>query len=253
MRYFMELAYDGTSYHGWQVQTGATSLQELIEKGLRYKAGFTGRITGCGRTDAGVHARQFFAHFDFDELLSEEALGRLAGDLNRYFPDDVVIFRIFRVKDEAHSRYDALSRTYEYNIALRPDPFNRFYTWHLHFKPDFEKMNLASAILMEYTDFTSFSKLHSDAITNICHVTQAEWKEDDGLLVFRITADRFLRNMVRAVVGTIIDVGRGKTSLEDFRQIIESRNRQNAGFSVPARALFLQSVVYDWLKILPCS
>jgi len=253
MRYFIELAYDGTVYHGWQAQPNSRSLQEVIELGLKFKAGFDGRIVGCGRTDAGVHARQFFAHFDLEKELEKSDLEELARGLNSYFHNDLAIKRIFRVNDEAHARFDAVSRTYNYHIIIAKDPFNRHFAWHLHFKPDIGLMNSAAAILQTYSDFTSFSKLHTDAKTNNCKISRADWTVEDGLIIFTITADRFLRNMVRAIVGTMVEIGRGKITLDDFTQIIESKNRQNAGASVPAHGLFLSKVEYDWGKILPSS
>ncbi len=250
MRYFIELAYDGTAYHGWQAQPNSRSLQEVIELGLKYKAGFNGRIVGCGRTDAGVHARQFFAHFDLEKALEHDALEELARGLNSYFHNDLAIKRIFPVNDNAHARFDAISRTYNYNIITAKDPFNQHFAWYLHFNPNIQLMNKAAALLPGYSDFTSFSKLHTDAKTNNCKISRADWTEEDGLIIFTITADRFLRNMVRAIVGTMMEIGRGKISLDDFKQIIESKNRQNAGASVPAHALFLSAVEYDWEKIL---
>lgn len=250
MRYFIELAYDGTAYHGWQTQPGSASIQELVELGLKYKAGLAGRITGCGRTDTGVHARQFFAHFDLDCALDKGGHDELVWELNNYLPRDIAIRRIFSVNENAHARFDAISRTYSYHIATFKNPFDSQYLWHVHIKPDFELMNRAAAILLENTDFTSFSKLHTDVKTNNCRVTHAQWTDLDDKLTFTITADRFLRNMVRAIVGTLIDVGRGKISIEVFKTIVESKNRQNAGMSVPAHALFLDRVEYDWQKIL---
>lgn len=251
MRYFIELAYDGTAYHGWQSQPNSRSLQEVIELGLKYKAGFNGRIVGCGRTDAGVHARQFFAHFDLEKELEQAALDELVRELNNYFHNDLAIKRIIPVNDNSHARFDAISRTYNYNLITAKDPFHQHYAWHLHFKPDVELMNAAAAILPEYSDFTSFSKLHTDTKTKNCKIAHATWTNEDGLLIFTITADRFLRNMVRAIVGTMVEIGRGKIGIEDFRRIIESKNRQNAGASVPAHALILDKVEYDWGNILP--
>jgi tRNA pseudouridine38-40 synthase len=251
MRYFIELAYDGTNYHGWQSQAGSVTVQEALELGLRYKAGLKDRITGCGRTDAGVHAKQFFAHFDHNELMEPDSLAKLTGSLNNFLPADIAVRRIFRVRSDAHARFDAVSRTYQYFIQTTKNPFNRDYAWHLCIKPDVALMNRAATVLMSYQDFTSFSKLHTDVKTNICNISKASWEQADGQLVFTITADRFLRNMVRAIVGTLLDIGRNKISPDDLKRIIESKNRQKAGMSAPAHGLFLQRVEYIQENILP--
>lgn len=250
MRYFIELAYDGSAYHGWQAQPGSRSVQEQVELGLKYKAGLPGRITGCGRTDAGVHARQFYAHFDLEIELDVAGLDDVVKELNNFLNKDIVINRIFTVNTGAHARFDAVSRTYTYHIAVSKNPFNRLYVWYWYVRPDLNLMNEAASILLDYYDFTSFSKLHTDVKTNTCRITHAQWTEQDNTITFSITADRFLRNMVRAIVGTLIDVGRGKISIDGFKKIVESKNRQNAGISVPANALFLDRVEYDWSKIL---
>jgi tRNA pseudouridine38-40 synthase len=253
MRYFIELAYDGTNYHGWQSQPGSITVQEQLELGLRYKAGLKDRITGCGRTDTGVHARQFFAHFDHNELMEPERLTLLAGSLNNFLPDDITIRQIFRVNNDAHARFDAISRTYQYFIQTTKNPFNRDYAWHFYIHPDVELMNRAAAVMMTYQDFSSFSKLHTDVKTNICKISQASWTQTGGQLVFTVTADRFLRNMVRAIVGTLLDIGRRKITVDDLKIIIESKNRQSAGMSVPAKGLFLQRVDYNPEHILPAT
>jgi tRNA pseudouridine38-40 synthase len=250
MRYFIELAYNGAAYHGWQRQDSATSVQEVLETGLRYKMGQEGGITGCGRTDAGVHARQFFAHFDFPDELQAQDLNDLCKALNRYLPNDIAIYRIFRVSSSAHARFDAHARTYKYYINQEKNPFTTNLGWNHHFDFDLKNMNAAAASLKTYTDFTSFAKLHTDVKTNNCKVSEAWWEQKDGQLIFTITADRFLRNMVRAVVGTLTQVGRGKITIDDLHAIIQSKNRSNAGMSVPAAGLFLHTVVYDWDRIL---
>lgn len=251
MRYFIEIAYDGTHYHGWQVQPGSPTVQEQLEKALHFKAGLSGHVTGCGRTDTGVHAGQFFAHFDLDEALNTDQLDLLTYGLNRFLPEDIAVKRVFRVNGDAHSRFDAISRTYQYFINISKNPFNRQFAWRPGIVPDIPLMNHAAALLLSYNDFTSFSKLHTDVKTNNCAITHALWTKKDDSLVFTITADRFLRNMVRAIVGTLLEVGKNKLAPDDFRQIIESRDRQNAGMSVPARGLFLQKVTYNWEQILP--
>ncbi len=247
MRYFIELKYDGSAYCGWQLQPGAPSVQEKVELALRYRASLVGHITGCGRTDTGVHARQYFAHFDVDKLFDTD---KLVNQLNSFLSKDIAVLRIFQVNSAAHARFDAISRTYTYHIETRKNPFTNDYSWFVHQRPDVNAMNHAAGILQQYSDFTSFSKLHTDVKTNNCMVSAAFWKEEGSQLVFTIQSDRFLRNMVRAIVGTLVDIGRGRITLEDFKFIIESKNRQNAGMSAPAHALFLESVDYDWSKIL---
>ncbi len=249
MRYFIQLSYDGSAYHGWQVQDNSSSVQELIEQGLKFKAGLNNRVTGCGRTDAGVHARQFFAHFDLLKRLDEIELKDLCGALNHFLPKDIAIQKIFMVRPDAHCRFDAKSRTYKYYISRVKDPFIRNNSWYYSAPLDIDRMVEASKILFDYEDFTSFSKLHTDVKTNNCKISQADWTEARGQLIFTITADRFLRNMVRAIVGTLLNVGKGKLTLESFRKVIESKDRANAGFSVPARGLFLDGVGYDWVEI----
>jgi len=250
MRYFIQLSYDGSAYHGWQVQENSVSVQGLVEQGLKFKAGLKNRVVGCGRTDAGVHARQFFAHFDLDNNLDEVHLVELCRELNHFLPHDIAIQKIFQVKQNAHCRFDATLRTYKYFLSRENDPFIRNYSWSFQALLDVDLMREASKILFEYRDFTSFSKLHTDVKTNNCNISCANWEEGQGRLVFTITADRFLRNMVRAIVGTLLNVGKGKLSLADFRKVIESKERSKAGMSVPAQGLFLFEVEYSWKDIL---
>jgi tRNA pseudouridine38-40 synthase len=250
MRYFIQLSYDGTAYHGWQVQENPGSVQGMIEQGLKFKAGLDGRIVGCGRTDAGVHASRFFAHFDLDKKLDETELTDLCREMNHFLPHDIAIQKIFPVKDDAHSRFDAKFRTYKYFISRIKDPFIRNYCWTFRAPLDVDKMTEASKALFDFEDFTSFSKLHTDVKTNNCKITHANWLDSRERLVFTITADRFLRNMVRAIVGTLIDVGKGKLSADDFRKVIQSKERSKAGMSVPAQGLFLFDVGYQWADIL---
>lgn len=242
-RYFIYLAYDGTAYHGWQRQPNGLSVQERIEEALSLLLRRETAITGAGRTDAGVHARLMVAHADLPTLLPtpEEWVHRL----NRLLPSDIVIYRICPVRVDAHSRFDALSRTYHYYIACRKDPFQGRYRWVMDGKRlDIDRMNEAASHLLRYTDFTSFSKLHTDVKTNNCRITRAGWSLTGNDLVFEIPADRFLRNMVRAIVGTLVDVGRGKLSVADFCAIIEARDRCKAGTSAPGNALFLTDITY---------
>ncbi len=250
MRYFIQLSFDGTAYHGWQVQKNSRSVQGIIEQGLRFKTGVDGRIVGCGRTDSGVHASQFFAHFDLNKNLEVVELAHLCRELNHYLPHDIAIQKIFPVTEAAHSRFDAKFRTYKYFISRIKDPFFRNYSWTYQAPLDIDKMIEASAVLFDYKDFTSFSKLHTDVKTNNCKISTASWLDSQDRFVFTITADRFLRNMVRAIVGTLIGVGKGKLSLDDFREVIESKEGARAGMSVPAQGLFLFNVGYLWECIL---
>ena len=243
-RYFIHLAYNGSRYHGWQIQPDATSVQEELEKCLSLKLGEKISLTGCGRTDTGVHARNFYAHFDTVKEISD--CSDFAYRLNIFLPDDIVIYRCWEVDSELHARFDATSRTYHYYISQTKNPFHTQDAFYYYGKLDVERMQKAADILFEYTDFTSFSKLHTQVKTNNCKIMKARFFEENDLLVFEIKADRFLRNMVRAVVGTLLEVGRGKLTLEQFRGVIENKNRCSAGTSMPAHALFLEDVTYDW-------
>ncbi|MBE6282405.1 MAG: tRNA pseudouridine(38-40) synthase TruA [Bacteroides sp.] len=242
MRYFIYLAYDGTNYHGWQIQPNGVSVQETLMKALSTFLRRDIEIVGAGRTDAGVHARLMVAHFDFEDELDERMV---VDKLNRLLPHDISVFEVRKVRPDAHARFDATYRTYKYYVTTRKNPFNRHYAWRLFNDLNFAKMNEAAKILFEYIDFTSFSKLHTDVKTNNCRIMQAEWTQvDEYEWVFTIQSDRFLRNMVRAVVGTLVEVGRGKMTLEGFRQVIEKKDRCSAGSSVPGHALFLVDVGY---------
>lgn len=242
-RYFIYLAYDGTNYHGWQIQPNGANVQETLTRGLKtFLRDDTLEVTGAGRTDAGVHARLMVAHFDSACLLDVETV---TDKLNRILPPDISVYRVRRVRPDAHARFDATYRTYKYYITTRKDPFNRAYSWRIFQPLDFEKMNEAANTLFDYIDFTSFSKLHTDVKTNNCRIMQAYWEQTGpDEWVFTIQADRFLRNMVRAVVGTLVEVGRGKLSVEGFRKVIEEKNRCSAGTSVPGNALFLVDIGY---------
>lgn len=241
-RYFVFFSYDGTAYHGWQVQPNADSVQERLNKSLSTLLREPIETVGAGRTDAGVHAAAMAAHFDCKRILDGEWL---TDKLNRILPQDIAVDRVVPVRPDAHARFDALLRTYHYFVYTRKQPFRRHFATRLHFTPDFELMNQAAERLLHVSDFTSFSKLHTDVKTNICHVTAAKWEEiEPGLWRFEITADRFLRNMVRAVVGTLLEVGRGRMTLQDFEGVVAQKNRCAAGDSVPGNALFLVDVVY---------
>ncbi|MCQ2283455.1 MAG: tRNA pseudouridine(38-40) synthase TruA [Bacteroidales bacterium] len=251
MRYFIHLAYNGAPYFGWQIQPAHISVQEVLEKCLSLMLHQERiPITGCGRTDTGVHASSYYAHFDVDMEFTEEKCQQLTDQLNNFLPKDIVIYKIFAVKPEAHARFDAQIRTYQYFIATRKNPFN--YTQrHFSFRQlDVEKMNEASALLLKNEDFTSFSKVHTQVNNFICHVTEAHWTQQGDDLVFTITANRFLRNMVRAIVGTLLDVGLHKISIDDFQNIINQKDRCEAGTSAPAGALFLTDVRYNWNEII---
>ena len=242
MRYFITFSYDGTRYHGWQIQPNGDSVQERLEWALSTLLRREVNVTGAGRTDAGVHARVMVAHFDFDEAIDCQ---QLCYKLNRLLPFDIAVQEVKQVSDDMHARFSATSRTYHYYIHTKKDPFRRAYSCEIHFPLDFALMNEAGKILTTYEDFGAFCKSHTDVKTTICHVTEARWVQtSETAWYFRITANRFLRNMVRAVVGTLIDVGRGKLSIEEFRKVIEGKRRTEAGESMPGNALFLEDVRY---------
>lgn len=242
-RYFIYLAYNGAAYNGWQVQPNGVTVQQRLEEALTLLLRKPVSIVGAGRTDAGVHARLMVAHFDWEEPIADRAF--LAEKLNRVLPKDVAVYRIVPVKPDAHARFDATSRTYQYHITTRKDPFMHEYAYKLHGRVDVPAMNEACQVLFDYIDFTSFSKLHTDVKTNNCRIMRAEWTEEgEGRWVFTIQADRFLRNMVRAIVGTLLEVGRGRMTIEGLRRVIEAKDRCRAGVSVPGQALFLVNVTY---------
>lgn len=242
MRYFLWCSYVGTEYHGWQQQPNGISVQEVLTNALRTLLRDELTIVGAGRTDAGVHAAVMVAHFDSDVdiLAIENYLRRI----NSILPADIAVHRIAPVLSNAHARFDAISRRYEYRVCLRKDVFRQKLSVRLHHEPDFVAMNVAAEKLKTYTDFTSFSKLHTDVMTNNCVMMRAEWTNKGDEWVFTIEADRFLRNMVRAVVGTLLEVGYGRMSIEHFCAVIEARNRCKAGVSVPAHGLYLVDVSY---------
>ena len=241
MRYFLELSYNGKAYHGWQNQPNAISVQEVIEKALSTILKETINIVGAGRTDAGVHASQMYAHFDFEGDFKEEDL---TYKLNSFLPKDIAIQTIFKVTDEAHARFDALSRTYHYRVSTLKNVFDYDYSYQMHLPLDVDAMNKACEILFEYKDFQCFSKSNTDVKTYNCDIMEAFWTQNDDELLFIIKANRFLRNMVRAVVGTMINIGLGKLKPEDLHQIIASKDRGKAGFSVPAHGLYLVNIEY---------
>lgn len=242
MRYFVTLSYDGTRFHGWQIQPNGISVQGELEHGLSLLLRTTVQVTGAGRTDAGVHARMMIAHFDFD---GDVDCQQLAYKLNKLLPQDIAVQKIEPVVADLHARFSAISRTYYYYLHTTKDPFQRHYSCELHYPLDFELMNRAAAMLLDYEDFGAFCKSHADVKTTLCHVTEARWVQlSDYEWRFEITANRFLRNMVRAVVGTLIEVGRGRLSLDDFCRVVEGKRRSDAGESMPGNALFLVDIKY---------
>lgn len=236
------MAYDGSNYHGWQIQPNGCSVQESLMNALATFLRQKIMVTGAGRTDTGVHATLMVAHFDFEEKLD---LAMLKDRLNRLLPRDISVYKVRYAHPDAHARFNATARTYKYYVTTEKYPFDRQYRYRVFTSLDYERMNEAAKVLLEYTDFTSFSKVHTFVKTNNCRVTQAEWTQvDEFTWVFTIRADRFLRNMVRAIVGTLIEVGHHKMSVDDFRKIIEDKDRCSAGTSAPGNALFLVDVEY---------
>ncbi|WP_089853361.1 tRNA pseudouridine(38-40) synthase TruA [Chryseobacterium taeanense] len=243
MRYFIEFSYNGKNYFGYQIQPNAVSVQEEMEKALSTILREDIKTTGAGRTDTGVHAKKIFAHFDTEKVLGQD----LPRKLNSFLPPDISVKRIFQVKDDFHARFGATYRTYEYYISLDKNPFTQDSAWQHWRRPlDINTMNEACKILFEYEDFTSFAKLHTDNKTNLCKIYKAEWEQEGSELKFTVSANRFLRNMVRAIVGTMVDIGAGKLKPEDLRTVIENKNRNSAGTSAPAHGLYLVDVGYDF-------
>lgn len=254
LRYFIELAYKGTNYHGWQYQPGVPSVQETLNKSLSILLKTTIDVVGAGRTDTGVHAKQMFAHFDSEVELEAN---QLIQKLNSFLPNDIAVISLLKVTDEAHARFDATKRTYQYHIHTVKDVFKKEGSYFFQTSLDIKKMNAACNILFKHSDFECFSKVNTAVKTFNCVIFEANWKlkktqnssDIKGVdkLIFTISADRFLRNMVRAIVGTMLNVGTGKINIEDFERIIESKDRSQAGFSVPAHALYLTKIDYEYL------
>tara|TARA_B110000090_G_scaffold136031_1_gene149687 strand:+ start:2339 stop:3064 length:726 start_codon:yes stop_codon:yes gene_type:complete len=241
LRYFIELSYNGKNYHGWQIQPDVISVQQKVNNALSIVLQTEISVVGAGRTDTGVHASQMFAHFDVDQELA----GNVVFKFNSILPEDIVVYAVFLVDPEKHARFNAVSRSYAYKICLGRDPFLLDFAWQIHSqKFDLNLMNEAAKLLLEYQDFESFSKVKTEVYTFNCDITKAVWIEKENELTFHISANRFLRNMVRAIVGTLLEVGSGKKTIEDFRKIIESKNRSKAGLSVPAKGLFLTAIKY---------
>ena len=243
MRYFIELSYNGKHYYGWQIQPDVITVQERLNKALSTVLQKDINVVGAGRTDSGVHAAQMFAHLDVEKELD----ANFEYKINSILPEDIVVHRVFKVANNAHTRFDAISRSYEYSIYLGRNPFLLDTTWQLHHSNlNIDAMNTAAKVLFEYKDFECFSKVKTDVTTFNCHITQAQWVLNDNVLTFHISANRFLRNMVRAIVGTLLDVGLGKITSDDCKEIIESKNRSRAGVSVPAKGLSLTKVKYNF-------
>ena len=270
MRYFITLSYDGTRYHGWQIQPNGDSIQQRLQVALSTLLRQPIEVVGAGRTDTGVHARMMVAHFTIDNgklniekdgeafNLQSSIFNNLAYKLNKLLPPDIAVQEVRQVSDDMHARFSATSRTYHYFIHTHKDPFLQAYSWQVYGTLDFERMNEAAKVLLEYKDFTSFSKVNTDTKTNLCNITEAYWSPVEIVNSqslnskcqwrFTITANRFLRNMVRAIVGTLVEVGRGKLNIDDVRHIIEAKDRCKAGESVPGKALFLVDIKYEALK-----
>ncbi len=249
-RYFIKLAYNGAAYHGWQIQPNAHTVQAELNEKLGLLLHRDINVVGCGRTDTGVHAREFYAHFDMDEAFDfSEDSGDFVYRLNAFLPMDIAVYGLWQVPDDFHARFSAVSRTYRYYITRKKDPFLNGLAYYYPGRLNVSKMKEAAEILYRYTDFTSFSKLHTQTKTNDCTIEKVLWEEKAGLLVFTITADRFLRNMVRAITGTLLEIGRGRLGVEDMNRIIEAKDRSKAGFSVPAHGLFLEKIVYPGWEV----
>ncbi len=241
MRYFIRFSYFGKAYHGWQRQPNAITVQQVMEEAFGTLLRQVVSLTGAGRTDTGVHAREMVAHADFEPgLITEDLVYRL----NALLPDDIAVYQIVSVQEGAHARFDAVERTYEYHVVTHKDPFCMDTAYMLKQAPDLKAMNHAASLLLDFEDFQCFSKSNSDVKTFRCNISQAKWTRDGHQLVFTITADRFLRNMVRAIVGTLLEVGQGKLNPQDVKGIIKSKDRARAGVSVPAKGLYLTRVVY---------
>ncbi len=241
MRYFIRFSYNGKRYHGWQNQPNAITVQQVLEEALARLLRSYVSLMGAGRTDAGVHARMMYAHFEFSII---EDKTDLVYRLNALLPDDIAVQEIFEVTTEAHARFDAVARTYEYWITQEKNPFYTDAAYYVRYPLDVFKMNEAAQLLLNYSDFECFSKSKTDVHTYLCDINTAVWTKKDDLLIFKITANRFLRNMVRAIVGTLLEVGMAKTSLHDVKAIINSKDRSKAGTSVPAKGLYLTEICY---------
>ncbi len=248
-RYFLSLAYKGTAYHGWQTQPNALAVQEVLQKALKVFFRFDVETLGCGRTDSGVHATQFFAHLDLPAEI-EIVQDKFLKSINSLLPYDIAVYALIAVNTDAHARFDATLRAYQYHINFKKDPFKTDVSWLIKDKLDLPEMQKSASIIKEYEDFGAFCKSNADNFTNICHINKSEWEVIPNGLIYHVSANRFLRNMVRAIVGTLVDVGKGKISAEAMHQIIQSQNRSAAGASVPACGLFLTQINYPYINNL---
>lgn len=240
-RFFIEFAYNGTNYHGWQRQPDAITVQEKLEEGMQLLLRESISLVGAGRTDAGVHAKQMFAHFELDDPIK---LDNIVYKLNRWLPDDISVFTVVNVNETAHARFDATARSYEYHFHLRPDPFFNHNSHILYRLPNFNKMNKAAQLLLEYNDFECFSRSNSDVHTYLCDLMNVSFEHQKYHVIFHIKANRFLRNMVRAIVGTLLEIGYDKMSVDHLHEVLKSKNRSMAGPSAPAQGLYLSRVHY---------
>lgn len=246
-RYFIQLAYNGTAYHGWQMQPNALAVQEVLNKALKTLFKDDIETLGCGRTDTGVHASEFYVQFDLDELVIVDEQ-RFIKSMNSLLPHDIAVYRLIKVTNHAHARFDATSRSYQYHIHYQKNPFKKDTSWLIKERLNVAAMQTAAAIISEYDDFGAFCKSNADNFTNICKIQHSFWEQANDGLIYHITANRFLRNMVRAIVGTLVDIGRGKVQAQEMHQIIKSQNRSAAGASVPACGLFLTEVKYPYIN-----
>ncbi len=246
-RYFIQLSFRGTHYHGWQVQNNARAVQEELQQALSTILRSTIEITGAGRTDTGVHAKEMFAHFDCGEELTD--LDHFTFKLNSILSLDIAIKQVFEVPVDFHARFSATARSYEYHLHQHKDPFKQDTSYYYNRTLSVDDMNQAAQLLMDYTDFSAFSKSNTQTFTNDCTIYNAIWEITEDGLVFHISANRFLRNMVRAIVGTLIEIGMGKHKVADMHTIIQSKNRSKAGTSVPACGLYLTRVEYPFPQI----
>ncbi|RDY60848.1 tRNA pseudouridine(38-40) synthase TruA [Flagellimonas nanhaiensis] len=241
MRYFIRFSYLGKAYHGWQKQPNAITVQEVLENGLSTLLRSNTEIVGAGRTDTGVHAKEMYAHFDYEPIADKNDL---VYRLNAFLPEDISVYGIHKMQENAHARFDAVERTYEYWVVQSKNPFYKDLAHFARYPLDIESMNAAASFLKEHDDFECFSKSNTDVKTFICDVRHAKWETKEDRLIFTISADRFLRNMVRAIVGTLLDVGMGKMKPEEINNVIKSKSRSEAGVSVPAKGLYLTKVLY---------
>ncbi|MFN8274695.1 MAG: tRNA pseudouridine(38-40) synthase TruA [Flavobacteriaceae bacterium] len=245
MRYFIQFSYNGTQYHGWQIQPQARSVQQTLTHALNTLLSEKFEITGAGRTDSGVHAQMMYAHFDYERALPEN----LTHKLNSFLPKDIAVQKVLAVSDEAHARFDATARTYQYHIHQQKNVFLDGLSWFYGKELNVEAMNAAAQLLLSHTDFECFSKVHTEVYTFDCAISEAYWTVHEDRLTFTITANRFLRNMVRAIVGTLLEVGRNQMSTAEFQQVLDSKNRSEAGVSVPAHGLYLTNIVYPYVSL----